>query len=206
MKFIDKQLDANRRNAQYSTGPKSEHGKQNSSRNSTKHGLFAVPQPTEAHHHFTSAIIADLAPANALESQIAQLVAEDHFRLNRIREIEAGIFSMGSDPGSIFLEHSKELERLTLYESRINRNIQRNLAQLKSMQAERKAERNRQMAEAQLLAQVNLSEGQAYHPERDGFVFSALEINAAIDRANRIQLARNQSPVNPPLVKMSRLG
>ena len=122
-----------------------------------------------------------------------------------IREIEAGIFSMGSAPGSIFLEHSKELERLTLYESRINRNLQRNLAQLKSLQTERKAERARQMAEARLLAQVNLAQNLAYHPELDGFVFSAPEINAAIDRNNRLQLAktalsasRHQTRQDPP--------
>ena len=190
MKNIEKQLEANRRNAQYSTGPRSEHGKENSSRNSTKHGLFAVPQSTEAHDHFTVAIISDLNPANHLERQTAQLIAEDHYRLNRIREIETGIFSMGSDPAVIFLQHSKELERLTLYESRINRNLQRNLAQLKSLQTERKAERARQMAEARLLAQVNLSQNRPYHPEQDGFVFSAPEINAAIDRDNRLQQAQ----------------
>ena len=192
MKFIDKQLDANRRNAQYSTGPKSENGKQNSSRNAIKHGLFAVPQSTAAHDKFTGPIIADLAPANAHETQIAQLIAEDHYRLNRIHEIETGIFSRSLDPLAIFLEHSKELERLTLYESRINRNIQRNLAQLKSLQSERKTARAQQMAEAQLLAQVNLAQNLAYHPELDGFVFSAPEINAAIDRNNRLQQARNQ--------------
>ena len=46
------------------------------------------------------------------------------------------------------------------------------------------------MAEAQLLAQVNLAQNLAYHPELDGFVFSAPEINAAIDRNNRLQQAK----------------
>ena len=190
MKNIEKQLEANRRNAQSSTGPKSENGKYNSSRNATKHGLFAVPQSTHAHDHFTATIIADLNPANDLERQIAQLIAEDHYRLNRIHEIETGIFSRSLDPAAIFLEHSKELERLTLYESRISRNIQRNLAQLKSIQADRKAERAQQMSEARLLAQLSLSQGHSYDPARDGFVFSAPEINAAIDRNNRLQLAK----------------
>ena len=195
MKTAEKQLEANRRNAHFSTGPKSENGKYNSSRNATKHGLFAIPQSTATHDKFTAAIIADLTPANAHETQIAQLIAEDHYRLNRIREIETGIFSMATDPAAIFLQHSKELERLTLYESRINRNIQRNLAQLKSLQTERKAERAKQMAEAELLAQVNLSQNLPYHPEHDGFVFSATEINTAIDRNNRLQTARNQLAV-----------
>ena len=191
MKFTDKQLDANRHNAQLSTGPKTETGKRNSSRNATRHGLFAVPPSTEAHDHFTAAIIADLNPASELERQTAQLIAEDHYRLNRIREIETAIFAQG-DPGTIFLQHAKELERLTLYESRISRNIQRNLAQLKSMQADRKAARAQQMSEARLLAQLSLSQGHAYDPARDGFVFSSPEINAQIDRHNRLQTARTQ--------------
>ena len=195
MKTTEQQHQANRCNAQYSTGPKSENGKYNSSRNATKHGLFAIPQSTAAHDNFTAAIIADLNPANALENQTAQLIAEDHYRLNRIREIETGLFSSGCDPATIFLQHAKELERLTLYESRISRNIQRNLAQLKSLQTDRKAECAQQMAEAQLLAQVSLSQNRPYHPEQDGFVFSATEINTAIDRHNRLQTARNQPAV-----------
>ena len=191
MQLTDKQLEANSRNARYSTGPKSENGKHNSSRNATRHGLFAIQQSTEAYRQFTTDIIADLNPSGALENQTAQLIAEDHYRLNRIREIETAIFAQG-DPGTIFLQHAKELERLTLYESRISRNIQRNLAQLKSMQADRKAERAQQMAEARLLAQLSLSQGHAYDPARDGFVFSSPEINAQIDRDNRLQTARNQ--------------
>ena len=189
MKNIEKQIEANRRNAQFSTGPKSQTGKQNSSRNATRHGIFAVPQSTELHDNFTDAIINDLNPANAMERQIAQLIAEDHYRLNRIREIETALFAQG-DPGTIFLQHAKELERLTLYESRISRNSQRNHAHLKTLQNERKAESVRQLAEAQLLAQLNLSQGHAYHPEHDGFVFSSTEINTAIDRNNRLQTAR----------------
>ena len=187
----DKQLEANRRNSQHSTGPKSHEGKRNSSRNATRHGLFAVAQANEAHLKFTTAIIANLAPANAIDRQTAQLIAEDHYRLNRIREIETAIFAQG-DPGTIFLQHAKELERLTLYESRISRNIQRNLAQLKSIQADRNAERAQQMSEARLLAQLSLSQGHSYDPARDGFVFSSPEVNAAIDRDNRLQTARGR--------------
>ena len=192
MQLTDKQLEANRRNARYSTGPKSENGKHNSSRNATRHGIFAIQQSTEAHRHFTAAIIADLNPSGALEIQTAQLIAEDHYRLNRIREIETSLFAQG-DPGTIFLQHAKELERLTLYESRISRNIQRNLAQFKSMQADRKAVRAQQMAEAQLLAQLSLSQGHSYDPAHDGFVFSSPEINAQIDRNNRLKTAQTEA-------------
>ena len=41
MELSDKQLAANRANAQKSTGPKTETGKRNSSRNSDRHGILA---------------------------------------------------------------------------------------------------------------------------------------------------------------------
>lgn len=187
-------IQANRVNAQFSTGPKSESGKIRSSQNAKTHGLFAVRRASEELSAFTAPIIADLAPASFLERQLAESIAHDHFRLNRIREIESRIFLpvIGSprSQADAFLEHSKELERLTLYETRINRLIQRNMAQLKSLQSERRAEHARQMEEARLLSQFSLFEGKPYHPALDGFVFSNAEINTAIDRNHRLQHAQ----------------
>jgi hypothetical protein len=41
------------------------------------------------------------------------------------------------------------------------------------------------MEEAQLLAQLTLTQGVSYDPNKDGFVFSSAEINQTIDRNNR---------------------
>ena len=43
----------------------------------------------------------------------ADVIAADHCRLNRIREIEESIF-FNRDAGEAFFERSKELDRLTL--------------------------------------------------------------------------------------------
>jgi len=61
------QIEANRRNAQQSTGPRSEIGKQKSSLNALRHGLTArvVVLPTEdlaAYQRFSAEFLADLAP------------------------------------------------------------------------------------------------------------------------------------------------
>ena len=57
-----------------------------------------------------------------------------------------------------FQENANQFNLLTLYEQRINRNLQRNLKLLRELQAERIEQSRQQMEEAQLLAQVSLSQ------------------------------------------------
>ena len=89
-----------------------------------------------------------------------------------------------------FLAQAAAFNLLSIYEQRINRNLQRNMKLLHDLQAERKAQRNQAMEEAKLLAQLNLLNGLAYQPEENGFVFSPAEVNRAIDRDNRLKAAK----------------
>ena len=164
----DKQLAANRANAQLSTGPKSETGKRRSSLNARRHNLTgqvtAMPEEDRiAHDAFAEALIKSMAPEGALELQLAQRIATDSWRLNRASAIEDNIFALGfSDhSGDIDVDHpelhaaltaartftreAKSIELLTLYEQRINRSLQKNLALLQQLQATRKAERRAAM-------------------------------------------------------------
>ncbi len=208
----EKQLEANRANAQLSTGPKSEDGKRISRMNACRHNLTGqVTSMTRedriAHDAFSEALIKAMAPEGALELQFAQRVATDSWRLNRSSAVEDNIFALGFSAHAdrniehpeiqaafaaarTFTAEAKSIELLTLYEQRINRSLQRNMNLLSELQAERKARHDQAMEEAKLLAQVNPINGLAYEPERDGFVFSITEINRAIDRDNRLKAAR----------------
>jgi hypothetical protein len=88
-----------------------------------------------------------------------------------------------------FTQESKQLQLLSLYEQRINRSLQKNLALLKSLQADRKADREAAMKEAATLLKLSEMKGLEYTPARDGFVFSNDQIHAAIDRDQRLQRA-----------------
>jgi hypothetical protein len=211
----EKQLEANRRNAQCSTGPKTAEGKAHSSRNNLRHGLTGQISllPTEdraAHDAFCNELIDSFRPESPMERQLAQSVAEDSWRLNRACAIENNMFALGHASerrelqialadAKYFQENANQFNLLTIYEQRINRNLQRNLKLLRELQAERIGQRQQQMEEAQLLAQVSLSNGLPYSPERDGFVFSPAEINRAIDRNNRLKAAREaaSAPQSP---------
>jgi hypothetical protein len=209
----EKQLEANRRNAQHSTGPKSPTGKDRSSRNNLRHGLtghinILPTEDREAHDAFCNELGNSLKPETPMEQQLAQSVAEDSWRLNRARAIENNMFALGRlergenerrelqtalADAQTFQDHANQFQLLTIYEQRINRNLQRNLKQLQELQAERKQQREQALEEAQLLAQINLINGLPYDPAQDGFVFSNAEINLAIHRNNRLNEAKAQA-------------
>lgn len=204
--LTEKQLEANRRNAQHSTGPGTPEGKARSSRNNLRHGLtgqiaLLPAEDRAAYDAFCAELIGSLNPETPLERQLAQSIAEDSWRLNRICAIETNMFALGrgSERREIqaaladartFAEHAAKFNLLTTYEQRIHRGRQRNLNLLRELQAERKALRDEAMENAKLLTQQSLAAGVAYDPGRDGFEFSNAEINRAIDRANRLRAAR----------------
>ena len=210
----EKQHAANIRNAQHSTGPRTEEGKRTSSHNASRHNLTGqvtamTDEDRVAHDAFSAALIASMAPEGALEIQLAQRVATDSWRLNRASAIEDNLFAIGFSEHAekfteqhpqvqaayaaarVFTTESKHLELLTLYEQRINRSLQKNLALLQSLQATRKEERLHEIRDAQKLLQLSEMKGLPYDPAKDGFVFSNDHIHAAIDRERRLDHARN---------------
>ena len=82
------------------TGPTTDAGKQRSRINAYKHGLTGQTLLVTADEHdafekHCRAIVEALAPVGSLEQQLAQSIAADHWRLNRARAIENGIFAIG---------------------------------------------------------------------------------------------------------------
>jgi len=160
-----------------------------------------------AHDKLTQALMKDLAPEGAMEIQLAQRIATDNWRLNRIGAVEDNLFALGIDQhggvldpanpqidaalttARVFTMQSKQLQLLTLYEQRINRSLQENLALLHSLQVTRKTERETKMKQAAALLKLSEMNGLEYQPAKDGFVFSNDQIHAAIDREQRLQRA-----------------
>ncbi len=205
----EKQLEANRRNAQHSTGPKTDEGKTRSSRNNLRHGLTGQISllPTEdraAHDAFCDELSDSLNPETPMERQFALSIAEDSWRLNRARAIENNMFALGHEgerrevqialaDARTFQAKANQFQLLTIYEQRINRNLQRNLKQLHDLQAERREQCDHALEEAKLLAQLSLMKGLPYDTDQNGFVFSIAEINRAVDRDNRLHEARQEA-------------
>ena len=208
----EQQIAANRLNAELSSGPKSPEGRKRSSTNAMRHGLTGqvttmTDEDRTAHEKFSKALIQDLAPKGAMETQFAQRIATDSWRLNRISAVEDNLFALGlhEHGGKLHLENeqidaalttarvftmeSKQLQLLTLYEQRLNRAIQKNLAMLHQLQSTRKTEDEANMKQASTLLKLSEMRGLAYQPTKDGFVFSNDQIHAAIDRQHRLDRA-----------------
>ena len=190
------QLEANFANAQKSSGPRTEKGKHRTRLNAYRHGLtgqicLLTADEHEAFDKHCTGIRESLEPVGALEVELAQSIAEDHWRLKRARALETGIFALGQqgalgalvtndrdDPAQLpidealsqartWLAKGDNFQLLALYEQRIHRAIQKNMAELRTLRAERQAARKQALEEAQLLAQLAYSKGERYDPARD---------------------------------------
>jgi hypothetical protein len=182
----DAQLEANRQNAQKSTGPRTEEGKKRCRINATRHGLtgqfhaFSHEDKAAFDQHCTG-LVDDFKPTTYREKILAMSIAEDMWRLNRARAMENNIFAIGmSGPigdatdvdsaeghaaacqARVWLADGKNIQLLALYETRIRRNVEKNEKQLKELQTERKAAHAKALQEEILLAKLAISEGIPY--------------------------------------------
>jgi hypothetical protein len=181
--------------------------------------LFTPEEHTVFEKHCQSFVEA-LAPVGILEQDLAQSIAEDKWHLNRARAIETGIFALGqladeSDPGSLqndqseidqpeisqalsqartWLDDGKHIQLLSLYQQRIQRSIEKHMAEIRTLRAERKAARDQALEEATLLSQLAKSKGETYNPAADfpspDFVFSTPEFETMLTRKQRLDEAR----------------
>jgi hypothetical protein len=235
------QLLANQANSQKSTGPRSPAGKQRSRLNAYRHGLTGqvcifTPEDQDAFEKHCAGIREALQPVGALELDLSQAIAEDRWRLKRARAVESGIFALGqsgvpetSDPGQAqidealaqartWLAEGKNLQLLALYEQRIHRATEKNMAELRALQEVRKAAHQEALKDAQLLAQLAYMKNEEYDPAdyfppemlQNGSDFSPASINRLILRKRRLKEARHcaatgwdpEFPYDHPLIEI----
>jgi len=94
-----RQIEANRRNALKSTGPKTEAGKQPSRRNAVRHGLTAETvigalEDAEDYKAFEATITADYDAQSAVERELVLRLASLLWRLRRATTMETGLFEI----------------------------------------------------------------------------------------------------------------
>jgi hypothetical protein len=92
----EKQVQANRANAEKSTGPRSQAGKDRSRLNSRKHGLTAkmliiVGEHADDFDQLRAELMAEYDPQSALECELVERLAGILWRLRRVPFFEAAI-------------------------------------------------------------------------------------------------------------------
>jgi hypothetical protein len=91
-----RQFEANRRNAEKSTGPKTEEGKRQSRRNAMRHGLCAetvieTVEDVDDYKGFEAAITADFDAETAVERELVLRLASLLWRIRRATSIETDL-------------------------------------------------------------------------------------------------------------------
>lgn len=104
MSISEKQLEANRRNAARSTGPRTAAGMAVSSKNARKHGLLSaeVVIPGEEPSEFASfrqAMLDDLSPVGQLELMLADRIVSSFWNLKRSGRMENELYVSLMDSG-----------------------------------------------------------------------------------------------------------
>ena len=158
-----RQIAANRKNAQKSTGPKTPQGRAAVARNALKHGLTARQAviETESQAEFNKILRFfqhDLQPVGSLETSLVQQIVGAHWRLRRARQLETDFFDVRMDyfdgrgyddylavaksarPAYVVrddLLNAGTHPHLSRYEARIERSFYRALHELERLQARR---------------------------------------------------------------------
>jgi hypothetical protein len=198
----------NRANAQNSTGPRTEAGKQRSSLNALRHGLTGqtVVLPSDdliAYKRHCQEFLDLYQPNNKLETHLTQTIADLSWRLNRIAAIETNMLAVGITEQSnsldtendqartafamakAFSEQSQALANLSMYEHRLSNRFDKTVKQLREIQDERRQQVIWNMAKAAEQFQMHKAKGVPYNAIEDGFVFSERDIENYIQRLDR---------------------
>jgi hypothetical protein len=199
--------EINRQNASHSRGPSTPEGKRRVSLNALRHGLtgHTVVLPSEdlaAYQKHCGEFHTELKPQGLLESKCVQTIADTYWRLDRIRAMENSLFGlavsqeaeMSPDPlidcalaqAKSLEQHSDLLIRLSLYEHRLNRTLEKAKAELKQLQKERAESREKALKEAAKIANLKEALHQPWQPRDDGFEFSPEDLTVWMRRAKLI--------------------
>ncbi len=198
----------NKANAQKSTGPRTDAGKQRSSLNALRHGLTGqtVVLSTEDHSAYqrhSQPFLDEYKPSGATEAQLVQFLVDTSWRMNRAAAVETNLFSLGiseaedRDPSTspdtdsalamalAFREHTRAFAQISIYSQRLARQFERTLDQLRKIQEERRRREQLQLDDAANLLKMHQEDGLPYNPAEDGFVFSNADIETHIHRSQR---------------------
>lgn len=147
------QAEASRRNGTRSRGPVTTEGKARSALNGTRHGLcsprfFLLPdEDPQAFALFVVDLLALLAPRDQAEHQAAERAAQARWRAMRADRLEAEIlaelFAAKALPDvaesrTVRLAATKALSTMLRYRARVQRDLDRALAELAELQRRRR--------------------------------------------------------------------
>jgi hypothetical protein len=145
-----RKIEANRENAQKSTGPQTAQGKYNSSRNATKHGLLSKElvirggdgkESSEEFEQLFAELIEDLQPEGRSELLLVETVAICEWRFRRTLRAETAEIVNGIDLGlgiDRVLPNAEAMSNILRYQTTIYRQKMQAMELLEKLQQRRR--------------------------------------------------------------------
>jgi hypothetical protein len=189
-----------------------------------KHGLtgrifFFNEAEQSAYDNLFRGMKEALAAEGELEDQLVKSIVDDQWRMDRATCLESAIFADGAEKfaassdatgepdidlalskGRVWQAEAKNLNLLSLYTSRFHRRYEKNMAELRRLQAERKAALEQSIEEAALLSHMAKARGEDYNMAeaftRRNFEFSTEKINRMVNRWSRLLEAKQFAPAS----------
>ena len=150
-----RKAEANRRNAQRSTGPKTPEGKARSSQNAVTHGIFvkkflngAAPETIVEMEALAAGIREHYEPADMLEEMLLQKIVIEAGREHRVLAFEQKFEQSSSSP----IHLVACLGHVVRYTTSTSRALYRAIQELERVQAARKARESAAASAAQSVA------------------------------------------------------
>jgi type IV secretory pathway VirB10-like protein len=180
---VDAKTRANRENAQKSTGPRTPAGRDASSKNAVKHGLFIEDltqhlseEQLEHYQSFVEGIVKDLHPVGELELHLAHRVADIQFRFEMLRTAELKIYLgaailTGTMEGYL-LAGKNPIGLASLYDQRFQRSFSKTLEEFRRAQQLRLDQEKQAVEELKAIAAAHMQQNAPFDPARFGFVIS----------------------------------
>ncbi len=206
-------LNANRANAQLSTGPATHEGKAKACLNAVKTALTGrtVLLPADDADSYQQHVLAytkELRPLTQRECDLVQSIADTAWRLKRIPALEMAIYAQGRiqfassfddhDPSlrpsmmelQTFLTYEKQLRNLQLQEARLARRYEKDTAELRTMQRERDQREAIDFDVASKLYLAAKHDNKPFHPADRGFDFSIDDIESYLEGVRAANISR----------------
>ena len=177
-------------------GPRTSEGKQRSSQNALKHGVFSstIVLPGESQEEFDALLLGmqkEFAPGQTSETEMVVTLAETLWRMKRLRRIESIAIDRDMEKA---LEtgdlESKSMLNFSLYEQRLNRLFQSTLKMLHNLQAARRERDSQMIDDAIALRKYYLKKKMPWNPADAEFVFSTEYLDRKIAFRTDLALAR----------------
>ena len=207
------QIAANQANAQKSTGPTSAEGKQRSSLNALKTGLTGrtvlMPgEDAEAYRLHCERFEDQFQPATSEEKELAQSLADLKWRLLRCSQLEHNLFALGRVEFAQTFDHepepvrsaliqahtlrsyAKDLNNLSIQETRLDKRFHRELAELNRIQTERQEQERIALRQAAQLYTQAKKDNKPFNPAELGFEFSTEGIELYIQACGASRTAQ----------------